>query len=135
MVSSWLIGTFLMDVFIVGMLLALPAWFVRNTWLKKHDDDHLYGKLLGAGFFFSLAAVSGMRGLAGGETDSMTAWFLPLVGAYYLHVAVTYAFDLTLKISLCFLFMSYPVEWIRSEMHGTVVPSPLEAVSKTLNEK
>ncbi len=134
MVSSWLFITFLMDILLVGSLLALPAWMVRRTILKQCEDAHLLWKLLGAGFFFALAAVSGVRWLTAGEGDMMTVWALPLVGAFYLHVAVTHAFDITARISLCFLVVSYPAEWLRSEMHGSVVSSPLDAVSRTLNE-
>jgi hypothetical protein len=134
MVIGWLFGTWLGDLAILVVLLAFPAWLMRHTFLEHFGDAHLFWKLVTTGLFFSLGAVSGLKWLNLVESDVMTVWFLPLMGALYLHVAVTHAFDLTAKISLCFLVISYPCELIRSEMHGTVVPSPLEAVSEILEK-
>ena len=105
------------EAILLGLLLALPVYWVRVSNLKQRDDEGLYWKLLLAALLFALGAVSGLRvfedGWANVGTDRTTFWFLPLMGAFYLHVRVAHQFKQTLRIGLFFVAVGISVALAR----------------------
>ena len=74
------------EVILLGLLLALPVYWVRVSNLKQRDDEGLYWKLLLFALLFTLGAVSGLRVVEDGGVnvgpDRATVWFLPLMGVF-----------------------------------------------------
>ena len=74
------------EAILLGLLLALPVYWVRVSNLKQRDDEGLYWKLLLSALLFTLGAVSGLRVFEDGwvnvGTDRATFWFLPLMGVF-----------------------------------------------------
>ena len=105
------------EALLLGLLLALPVYWVRVSNLKRRDDEGLYWKLLLAALLFTLGAVSGLRvfedGWANTDTDRTTFWFLPLMGAFYLHVRVTHQWKQTLEIGMFLMLVGIPVALAR----------------------
>ena len=105
------------EAILLGLLLALPVYWVRVSNLKRRNDEGLYWKLLLAALLFALGAVSGVRviqdGWANVGADRTTCWFLPLMALFYLHVRVTHEFKQTLEIGLFMMIVGFPVAMAR----------------------
>ncbi len=113
----WFSTAVFFEIVFLGLLLALPVLWIRTSNLRLRDDPHLYWKLLLSAILFALGAVAGIRVLERGfgvGIDHMTVWFLPAMGALYLHVQITHQVRETLEIGLFFLLISYPAALARS---------------------
>ena len=108
------------EAFLLGILLALPVYWIRRTHLGKRQDAGIYWRLLLAALLTAVGAIAGLRlfqeGFHESNVDPTSVWFLPLVATFYLHVRITHDFKQTAEITLFLILIAIPVAYARQQI-------------------